>query len=75
MENVETIILEDQKEYIITDELEIGKVKYVYLTNEEDISKIVIRKINNINNEEYLVGLDTEEEFQKALSKYIEKHR
>lgn len=75
MEDVEIITLEDGKDYMVTDEFEINKVRYVYLTNEEDIADICIRKINIINNEEYLVGLDSEEEFKKALQEFLNRNK
>lgn len=75
MENIEIITLEDGKDYMITDEFEINKVRYVYLTNEEDIADICIRKINIINNEEYLVGLDSEKEFKNALQEFLNRNK
>lgn len=75
MEDVEIITLEDGKDYMVTDEFEINKVRYVYLTNEEDIADICIRKINIINNEEYLVGLDSEEEFKNALQEFLNQNK
>lgn len=75
MEDVEIITLEDGKDYMVTDEFEINKVRYIYLTNEEDIADICIRKINIINNEEYLVGLDSEEEFKKALQEFLNRNK
>lgn len=75
MENIEIITLEDGKDYMVTDEFEINKVRYVYLTNEEDIADICIRKINIINNEEYLVGLDSEEEFKNALQEFLNRNK
>lgn len=75
MENIEIITLEDGKDYMVTDEFEINKVRYVYLTNEEDIADICIRKVNIINNEEYLVGLDSEEEFKNALQEFLNRNK
>lgn len=75
MENVDVIKLEDNKEYIINDEIVIDNITYVYLVNELDISKLVIRKLNITNNQEYLIGLDNIAELNKALNAYTEKHR
>lgn len=74
MEEVDVITLNDG-DYIITDEIDINNVKYYYLTKEDDIAKFCIRKINIINNEEYLVSLDSQEEFDKALLSFIEKNK
>ena len=52
-EELEIITLDDGKDYIVTDEIIIDDVKYVYLTDEADIASFCIRKINVINNEEY----------------------
>lgn len=75
MEFVNKITLEDNLEYIIVDEINTETGKYIYLLNEEDIGKMCIRKTKIINNEESLVGLDNEREFQYALDLYIKKHR
>lgn len=75
MENVDVIKLEDNKEYIINDEIVIDNITYVYLVNELDISKLVIRKLNITNNQEYLIGLDNIAELNKVLNAYTEKHR
>lgn len=69
-ENVEIITLEDGKDYIVTAELTINNIKYIYLTNEEDVADFCIRKINNINKSEYLVGLNNEEEVTMALKEF-----
>lgn len=74
-EEVEVITLEDNKEYIVTDEIIINNVKYVYLTNENDIANFCIRKVNNINNTEFLVGLDTKEEVIMALKEFKNKFK
>ena len=74
-EEVEVITLEDNKEYIVTDEIIINNVKYVYLTNENDIANFCIRKVNNINNTEFLVGLDSKEEVIIALKEFKNKFK
>ncbi len=75
MEMIDVVTLEDGINYEVVDELLIDNVRYVYLTNENDISSICIRKINIINGNECLVNLDSEEEFKKVLKNFIEKHR
>lgn len=72
MENVEVITLEDNNEYIVTKELVIDNIKYVFLTKSDDVASFCIRKINIINNEEYLVGLKDKDEFTKALKSFTE---
>lgn len=73
VEEVDTIVLEDNNSYMITNELVINNTKYLLLTNENDITKYCIRKIKNINNEEYLVGLDSEEELNQVLSVFMKE--
>lgn len=73
MENVEIITLEDNNDYIVTKEIIIDNVKYVYLTNTDDVASFCIRKVNIINGEEFLVGLNDQDEFLKALKSFTEE--
>ena len=66
-ENIEVVTLEDGKDYMVTAELEINNIKYLFLTNEDDVADFCLRKINTINNNEYLVGLNDKEEVIKVL--------
>lgn len=72
---MEAVTLEDNKEYVILDTIEIDGIKYLYLAHLSDPEKrtACIRKLvdNNIN----IAGLDTEEEYNKALNAYIEKYK
>ena len=74
-EEIEVITLDNGKDYMVTSEIIINNVKYLYLTNEEDIADFCIRKINNINNNEYLVGLDSKEEVLMALKEFTNKFK
>lgn len=74
MEDVEIITLEDGNDYFVTEEIIINGVKYIYLSKENDVGDFAIRKINIINNEEYLVSLDNTEEFNKALQEFLDKN-
>ena len=56
-------------------EMEIDGVKYIYLSNENDIASFCIRKMNTINGNEYLVGLNDRNEFNMALEKFLERHQ
>ncbi len=73
MENVEIITLEDNNDYIVTKEIIIDNVKYVFLTKSDDVASFCIRKINIINGEEFLVGLNDQDEFLKALKSFTEE--
>ena len=57
------------------DEFEIDGVEYIYLSNENDIASFCIRKMNTINGNEYLVGLNDRNEFNMALEKFLERHQ
>ncbi len=72
---VDTVTLEDNKKYAILDTILIQGVKYIYLScieEEETGTGMCIRKL--INHEEDIAGLDTEEEFKKALQVFAEKY-
>lgn len=72
---VETVILEDKQEYIVVDTIEINNIKYLYLGTQKDLEAKsvmpVIRKLDQL--EENIIGLETEEEYKKALKAYVEK--
>lgn len=74
MELVDTLTLEDNETYIVTDEILIDNIKYVYLVKENNMNKFCIRKVNIINGSEYLVNLDNDEEFTKAMNEYRKKN-
>lgn len=74
MEEVKTINM-DGIEYIVADEILIDDIKYIYLSNENDPIDFIIQKIEIDNNEEYLVKLKDEEEFDKALQVFFNKHK
>lgn len=67
----ETIELEDGLEYIITDKIE----NYLYLNNIKNHEDFCIRKEIIENNEEYIVGLENEEELKKALNLFEKKYQ
>ena len=67
----ETIILEDNIEYIITDTIN----NYLYLNNINDVKDFCIRKRIYENDESYIVGLDNEEEYYKALELFEKKYQ
>ena len=73
-EEVNIITLDDGKDYMVTDELVINNVKYLLLTNEDDVADFCIRKINNINNSEYLVGLNNKDEVLIVLKEFTKKN-
>lgn len=74
MEEVKVIDLEDGT-YIISDEISINGIKYVFLTNEKDMLDFCIRKVIINNSEEYIDYLDTDEEFDAAMQAFLDKHK
>lgn len=74
MEEVKIIDLEDGS-YIISDEIILNNTKYIYLTKENDMMDFCIRKIVMENGEEFIDVLDTEEEFDRAMQAFLQKHK
>ena len=74
MEEVKVIDLENGT-FVITDEIFINGIKYVYLTNENDVMDFCIRKVKIENNEEYLVKLESDQEFDTAIQEFLNKHQ
>ncbi len=73
MEDVKYITI-DGIDFIIVDEIIINNIKYVFLVSEKESSDLRIKKVNIINSEEYLVNLNDEEEFKKALEEFNKKN-
>lgn len=73
MEMEVTVYTIDNEDYILLDQIN----DYLYLSNENDASDMMIRKVDH-NDEYNLLPLDNEEEFDKALllftSKNIDEH-
>ena len=68
------ITLEDGLEYMVLDEIDCDDSTYVYLTNVSDEEDFCIRKVNNKVNSALLIGLDSDNEFDKALLLFNQKH-
>ena len=71
---VKTIIL-DNKEYIVLEKINLRYNEYYILANEFDNKDLCIRKKTIENNEEYLVGLDNDEEFNLVMTSYLENKK
>ena len=50
-------------DYLIAREMEISGTTYLYLVNEDDVMDFMIQKIVVEDGEEYVVGLDSDKEF------------
>lgn len=75
MIDVNVITLEDNREYIIVDAIEHDNNKYVVLVNEDDKGIFLIRRIEVIDNKEYLTRLDSTLEFDSVAKIYFENHK
>ena len=71
---IETINL-NNKEYVLIEKININNVEYYILANEFDNKDLCVRKKIIENNEEYLVGLESEEEFNLVMSSYLENKK
>ena len=67
MKEIDTVVLENDINYLILKEIDNNGSKYVYLSNENDPEDFCIRKSIIENDEEFLIGLSSKEEFDKAL--------
>lgn len=74
MVDVEKVTLSDGITYIIVDEIKLEDKKFVYLTNENDVKDFCIKKSIIENDEEFFVGLDSDEEFDQAMLYFAKKN-
>lgn len=62
------VTLENNVNYIIVSESKKDDTTYIYLVSELDSNDFCIRKVINNNGQNYLTPLDSEQEFNYALS-------
>lgn len=74
MIDVNTITLENNQEYIIVDAIELNNNKYLILAKENTIGDFCIRKVISKEGKEYIVKLDSNEEFDIILKEFVRKH-
>ena len=70
---MKSIILDDGIEYLIYDNEIIDNNKYTLFVNINDESDICFRKTINKKNEEFYIGLDDDNEFEKVLLHFTKK--
>lgn len=73
MEEVYSLEL-NGKQYLIIDRIKDNDNEFVYFSNEEDPKDFCIRKLAKDDND-LLIGLDSNEEFDYALKLFIAKHK
>ena len=71
---VNAIKLENNEEYLIIDTIEIENNKYLILVNAEKNYDICVRKVVLKNSEEVLIKLASEEEFERVMTVFNQKH-
>lgn len=64
----------DNKNYLVIDKIKIGDIEYWYLSNESDSNDFLIQKLSMLNNEEVIVNLDSNEEFDMAIMEFSKKN-
>ena len=74
-EEIEVVTLENGLDYMVIDEIPNGSVTYVYLANVDDEKDTCIRKVTKVDGEDIINGLDSSEEFDKALLIFAKKHK
>lgn len=75
VENINVVTLEDGIEYAVIEEIVHDDNKYVYLTNVNDYEDFCIRKIIVEGNEEFIIGLNDDAEFDLALMLFAKNHK
>lgn len=68
------VTLEDNLEYAELETIIHNNIEYVLLSEVNNEENFCIRKIKKKNNEEYIVGLDSDEEFDTILKLLTEKY-
>ena len=68
------ITLEDNIEYTEIGKVEYNNNQYVVLAVLENPEKFCIRKLIKENEEEYIIGLDSKEEFDNVLKTFVENY-
>ncbi|MBQ9011047.1 MAG: hypothetical protein IJ093_00145 [Bacilli bacterium] len=74
-ETIKIVTLDNNLDYSILDEISLNSDTYVYLANIEDETDFCIRKVKIEAGEKFLVGLDNDQEFDKALNLYYTVHK
>ena len=69
------VTLEDGNEYIQVDKINDNNIAYLILSNSSNPDDFCIRKLITENDKEYLVGLASDEEFDKIYNMFCEKYK
>ena len=75
MIDAKSVKLEDGIEYMVIDEIVNANTTYYYLANIDDEEDFCVRKINKDKNDQLLVGLDSDAEFDRAILLFMKKNK
>ena len=75
MIDVNTVVLENGIEYTEIDDVIYNNIRYVLLSNVNDVKDSCIRKITIQDDEEYISRLDSDNEFDIILNLFVEKNK
>lgn len=75
MIEAKSIKLEDGIEYMVMDEIANANTTYYYLSNIDDEEDFCIRKIEKEKDDQLLVGLDSDQEFDRAMLLFMKKNK
>lgn len=70
-----SVVKVDNKDYLVIDVIPYKDYKFVYLANELIENDMLIQKEISEDNKNYLVNIDSKEEFIKALNLFEEKNK
>lgn len=73
VDNSELVV--NNKKYLVMDVIVDGTTKYVYFVNEDDDTDFFVRKEIVDNEDKFLIGLDSDQEYTKAMQLFTEKNK
>lgn len=73
MIEMECIVLDDGLEYFILENIELDGIIYVLFSNVNNEKDIKIRKVVIENEEQYYVGIDSDEEVKNVILAFNKK--
>lgn len=73
VDNSELVV--DGKKYLVIDTIISENIKYVYFVNENDNTDFFVRKEIEENKNKFLIGVDGDQEYIKAMQLFVEKNK
>ena len=75
MINIDIITLEDGEEYEVIDAFSHKNNNYLILQKKDNDKVLCTRKVLKENDEEYIVKLDSDNEFTEAMELFYNRHK